>query len=101
MKSSIHPQYFEDALITCNCGHTFKVGSTKAELTVEICSHCHPFFTGDTSHFADTEGKVKKFQKKQERAKTFTAKKKADKKTQTPQEDTGPKTLKEMLMGLK
>jgi large subunit ribosomal protein L31 len=63
MKKGIHPQYFEEAIVKCACGNEFKVGSTKKEIRVEICSKCHPFFTGEMK-FVDTEGRIEKFMKK-------------------------------------
>lgn len=63
MKSDIHPKYFEKSVVTCGCGHSFETGSTREKIAVEICSHCHPFFTG-TQKFVDTAGRVEKFQKK-------------------------------------
>jgi large subunit ribosomal protein L31 len=63
MKKGIHPQYFEEAIVKCACGNEFKVGSTKKEIRVEICSKCHPFFTGEMK-FIDTEGRIEKFMKK-------------------------------------
>ncbi len=63
MKKNIHPKYFNEALVRCACGNEFKVGSTKPEIKVEVCSKCHPFFTGE-SRFVDTEGKIEKFKKK-------------------------------------
>ncbi|PKM82193.1 MAG: 50S ribosomal protein L31 [Firmicutes bacterium HGW-Firmicutes-14] len=62
MKKEIHPQY-ESARVTCACGETFETGSTKKDLRVEICSKCHPFFTGKQK-FVDTSGRVDKFKKK-------------------------------------
>lgn len=62
MKQDIHPKYGE-AKVTCACGETFVSGSTKKELRVEICSKCHPFFTGKQK-FVDTSGRVDKFKKK-------------------------------------
>ena len=62
MKSDIHPKYFKST-VTCGCGNTFETGSTKEKIAVEICSKCHPFFTG-TQKFVDTAGRVEKFQKK-------------------------------------
>lgn len=62
MKEKIHPKYFE-CTVTCGCGATFTTGSTQEKITVEICSSCHPFFTG-TQKFVDTAGRVEKFQKK-------------------------------------
>jgi large subunit ribosomal protein L31 len=62
MKEGIHPQYSE-ATVTCGCGNKFKTRSTKKNITVEICSACHPFFTGKMK-YVDTTGRVEKFQKK-------------------------------------
>jgi len=62
MKAAIHPEY-KEATVTCACGNTFKTGSTKEELRVEICSECHPFFTG-RQKFAERGGRVEKFKKK-------------------------------------
>lgn len=62
MKAGIHPKYVE-AVVKCACGETFTTGSTKEELRVEICSKCHPFFTGKQK-FIDTGGRVEKFRKK-------------------------------------
>ncbi|NMB96692.1 MAG: 50S ribosomal protein L31 [Clostridiaceae bacterium] len=62
MKEGIHPNYGE-TVVRCACGETFASGSTKKELRVEICSKCHPFFTGKQK-FVDTAGRVEKFKKK-------------------------------------
>lgn len=62
MKKGIHPKY-EEAVVQCACGETFKTGSTKKFLRVEICSKCHPFFTGKQK-LVDTAGRVEKFKKK-------------------------------------
>jgi large subunit ribosomal protein L31 len=59
MKKEIHPVYHQ-AKVSCACGHTFTVGSTKEKLDVEICSQCHPFYTG-TAKLVDTAGRVEKF----------------------------------------
>ncbi len=63
MKDDIHPKYFENCEVTCGCGNKFTTGSTRESIKVEICSACHPFFTG-TQKFVDTAGRVEKFQKK-------------------------------------
>ncbi len=63
MKSNIHPNWFAEAKVTCACGNVFTTGSTMENIRVEICSQCHPFFTG-TQKFVDTLGQVDKFQKK-------------------------------------
>lgn len=62
MKEGIHPNYGE-SVVKCACGETFTTGSTKKELRVEICSKCHPFFTGKQK-LVDTGGRVEKFKKK-------------------------------------
>lgn len=62
MKQGIHPEYVE-ATVTCACGSTFKTRSTKSEIRVEICSACHPFFTGKQK-IVDTAGRVEKFMQK-------------------------------------
>jgi large subunit ribosomal protein L31 len=63
MKAEIHPKYFSDAVVTCVCGNTFKTGSTQKEVRVDICSSCHPFFTGKQK-LMDTEGRIDRFRKK-------------------------------------
>lgn len=65
MKAAIHPEY-KEATVVCACGNTFKTGSVKDELRVEICSECHPFFTG-RQKFAERGGRVEKFKKKYSR----------------------------------
>lgn len=72
MKKDIHPVYFEDAKATCVCGAVFAVGSTQKEIAIEICSNCHPFYTGNDK-VLDTAGRVEKF--KQRRAAAGKAKK--------------------------
>lgn len=102
MKSDIHPQWYPQAKVSCACGNTFTVGATKPELRVEICGRCHPFFTGEM-RFVDTMGRVERFQQKQKAAAataTVLAEKKKKKKEREAQLRP-PKSLKEMLMGLK
>ena len=70
MKSDIHPKYYENAKIKCACGAEFSVGSTEEEIHVEICSMCHPFFTGKEK-LVDTAGRVDKFRARVEAAKKF------------------------------
>ncbi len=60
MKEKIHPKWFPDARVHCACGSTFTTGSTLKEIAVEICSACHPLFTGQQK-FIDTAGRVDKF----------------------------------------
>ncbi len=62
MKKDIHPDY-KECLVVCACGNTFKTRSTKEEIRVEICSQCHPFFTGKQK-LVDSAGRIEKFNKK-------------------------------------
>lgn len=64
MKADIHPTYYMDATVTCACGNTWKTGSTQKEIRVEICSNCHPFFSGEQARIVDIEGQVDRFYKK-------------------------------------
>ncbi|MCX6561380.1 MAG: 50S ribosomal protein L31 [Candidatus Aminicenantes bacterium] len=68
MKKDIHPNY-EECMVICACGNTFPTRSTKKEIRVEICSQCHPFFTG-RQKFIDSAGRVEKFRKKYDGLKT-------------------------------
>lgn len=62
MKSGIHPTY-QLATVTCACGNTFQVGSTKSAMRVDVCAKCHPFYTG-TQRILDTAGRVERFRKR-------------------------------------
>jgi large subunit ribosomal protein L31 len=66
MKSKIHPKYFSNARIICACGNTWTTGSTVPEIKVDICSACHPFYTGE-QRIVDTAGQVDRFMKRLER----------------------------------
>ncbi len=63
MKANIHPEYHAHAVAVCSCGNTFEVGSTSESLKVEICSACHPFFTGE-QRIVDTEGRVERLRRR-------------------------------------
>jgi len=60
MKTDLHPVYFPEAKVTCACGVSFVTGATKEKIEVDICSNCHPFYTGE-SKLIDTAGRVEKF----------------------------------------
>jgi len=64
MKKDIHPQFYLNATVTCACGKVFTVGSTKEKIRVEICSNCHPFYTGNEK-IMDAAGRVEKFKARQ------------------------------------
>jgi len=59
LKPEIHPAYYRDAKVVCSCGNSWTTGSTKKEFRVELCSKCHPFFTGE-QRIVDTEGRVER-----------------------------------------
>ncbi len=63
MKANIHPTYYENATVTCACGNSWEVGSTKESLRTEICSKCHPFWTGE-QRIVDTEGRVERMMRR-------------------------------------
>ena len=65
MKKDIHPTYYPDAKVSCaSCGKEWTTGATKPELRLDVCSNCHPFFTGEAQRLLDTEGQVDRFYKK-------------------------------------
>lgn len=63
MKAAIHPKWFEEAKVTCACGNSFVVGASVAEIRVDVCYNCHPFYTG-TMKFLDSAGRVDAFKAK-------------------------------------
>ncbi len=63
MKDKIHLQYYDDAQVLCSCGNSFTTGSISKELKVEVCSKCHPFFTGER-RMMDTGGRVERFKRR-------------------------------------
>ena len=105
MKKNIHPQYYDDAVVTCSCGHTFKTGSTQQTLFVELCSQCHPFYTGE-QRIVDTENLVAKYEERVKKAKSASksfaskkakmAKRKAQRAATAVPTSTAP-TLRDML----
>ena len=72
MKKDIHPKYFPDAQVICSCGNTWTTGSTKKVIRTDVCSKCHPFFTGE-QRIVDTEGQVDRFYKKLRHASSICA----------------------------
>ncbi|RJO59441.1 50S ribosomal protein L31 [Candidatus Parcubacteria bacterium] len=67
MKKNTHPEYFSDAKVICGCGNVFTTGSTQKEIHVEICSNCHPLFTGKQK-VVDTQGRVERFKRIKEKS---------------------------------
>ena len=100
MKQNIHPTYYKDATIKCACGASYLVGSTEKELLVEICSACHPFYTGKQK-LVDTAGRVDKFKARMDAATKAKAKKTAPKvegevvKDSEIKEEATPKVIKD------
>ena len=70
MKQSIHPQYFPQAQVSCACGNSWTTGATISEFKLDICSNCHPFYTGKDK-VIDTRGRVDKFKKRQAKSQTL------------------------------
>ncbi len=95
MKTAIHPKYNPMTQVTCSCGNSFTVGSTVDSIHVELCSKCHPFYTGQQK-FVDTASRIEKFQKKMDQKREHIKKKEVEKK-----EEQRPQTLREMLQALK
>ncbi|MEA3248988.1 MAG: 50S ribosomal protein L31 [Patescibacteria group bacterium] len=99
MKKETHPNYFPDAKVTCACGNTFTVGATVEEIHVELCSNCHPFYTGKQK-LVDTARRVEKFEERAAKKSTKTVKAKKDKKasrkktTKTEKKETKKKATK-------
>lgn len=78
MKKDTHPEYYPKATVSCACGNTFTIGSTKKEISVEICYACHPTYTGKKK-LIDTAGRVEKFKARQEKASKKPTRKKSEK----------------------
>jgi len=76
MKNGIHPTFYTDAVVTCACGNTWTTGSTKKVIRTEVCSKCHPFFTGQQSRLLDVEGQVDRFYRKLQARQSYVDQKK-------------------------
>jgi large subunit ribosomal protein L31 len=70
MKEKIHPEWYAEAVVRCACGNTWTTGSTVEELRTDVCSACHPFFTGE-QRIVDTEGRVDRFYRRLEQARVM------------------------------
>ncbi len=84
MKKDIHPKFYPEAKVICACGASFTVGSTKEKLEIEICSNCHPFFSGNEK-VIDSAGRVEKFKNRREKSSAIP--KKAPKKVRAEKEE--------------
>lgn len=95
MKKEIHPKYYPEAKVTCACGNTWLTGSTKEEIRTEICSKCHPFFTGEQQRLIDIEGQVDRFYKKLQAREDFVE----DKKRKDSEKTSPDRTIVELELG--
>ncbi len=104
MKAAIHPKWFPEAKVTCACGNVFTTGATVPEIKVEVCSNCHPFYTGQVK-FLDTAGRVEKFKVRQAAKSTKkvskTEKRKLKKQREIEEEMERPDTLSELRKEIK
>lgn len=101
MKTNIHPKWYPEAKVTCACGNTFTIGATVPELTVEVCSACHPFYTGEMKFVGSAAGRVEAFLAKQQAAKgnkmlSKTQKRKLKREKRIREEMARPDTLSEV-----
>ena len=99
MKVNIHPKWYPEARVTCTCGNTFVAGSTVPQIHVEVCSHCHPFYTGE-ARFVDIKGRVERFREIQARKRSQQLSKKEKrvlkKQKKVEEERKRPGSLKEV-----
>lgn len=101
MKANIHPKYYSDAKVSCaSCGTTWTTGSTRKEIRVEVCSHCHPFFSGESARIMDIEGQVDRFYKKLQARQDYVEQKKTREDAKTSPKrpiadlELGPRSIK-------
>lgn len=100
MKQGIHPQWFAEAKVVCACGNTFITGSTVSEIRVEICSNCHPLYTGQMK-LVDTLGQVDRYNRKIESSKVKQAQRAQvmeARKSKVAEQKKDKPTLKDLLM---
>ncbi len=95
MKKDIHPEFYPDATVICSCGNTWKTGSTQKEIHTEVCSKCHPFFTGEQARLIDIEGQVDRFYKKLQAREEFIA----DEQRKQDEKVSPDRTVEELELG--
>jgi len=95
MKKDIHPKYYPEARVTCACGNTWVTGSTQPEIRTEVCSNCHPFFTGQQQRLIDIEGQVDRFYRKLQARQDYVNEQKAREAARTSPD----RTLEEFELG--
>ena len=97
MRKGIHPKYYPNAQVICSCGNTWTTGSTREVIRTDVCSNCHPFFTGE-QRIVDTAGQVDRFMKRLDRYSEHQAE--TTKRQQETQEKLGQRFLKQKLVAL-
>jgi large subunit ribosomal protein L31 len=88
MKKGIHPTFFPDAQVTCACGNSWTTGSTRKVIRTEVCSKCHPFFTGQQARIIDIEGQVDRFYRKLQARQSYVDQQKAREDSRTSPDRT-------------
>ncbi len=97
MKKDIHPTYYPDAQVVCACGNTWTTGSTRKSIRTEVCSKCHPFFTGQQQRLIDIEGQVDRFYKKLQARQSYVETQKAREDSRTSPD----RTIAELELGIR
>ena len=100
MKANIHPKYYAEATVICACGNTFKTGSTVEIIHVELCSKCHPFYTGE-QRFVDQRSAIQRFQEQREQAKNYKVEKAKKIQQKKDRQSSTGKSLRDMLLEAK
>jgi large subunit ribosomal protein L31 len=90
MRPEIHPEYYPEALVICSCGATWTTGSTVPEIRTDVCSTCHPFYTGE-QRIVDTAGQVERFMKRLERRQSESARRDLENQARREAEDAARK----------
>ncbi len=88
MRKAIHPAFYPDAQVTCACGNTWTTGSTRKVIRTEVCSKCHPFFTGQQARIMDIEGQVDRFYRKLQARQSYVDQQKAREDSRTSPDRT-------------
>jgi large subunit ribosomal protein L31 len=102
MRENIHPKYYPDALVVCACGNSWHTGSTRKEIRTDVCSRCHPFYTGE-QRIVDTEGQVDRFYRKLQARQQYISETEARQSARTSPErpieelDLGPRTTENLI----
>ena len=94
MKNEIHPTYYKNTKVACSCGAKFEIGSTIPDLKVEICSNCHPLYTGK-KRFVDTAGRLDRFKAREEKTRKLQEELETKKKAKTQKVEKTPENTKE------